>query len=226
MNHSISLPGPKDACCASWPNKMAETRQAQDSSSTQTEDPLRKRLGQCDSFQSSDAVIKPTLTQSVAAPDLWPHRSQAQEVVPRVFVTNYFGSRNLKQLHRDQITHIVVCAGELPMNFPEQFRYLRLEGLADNTHAQLRPHLARVFAWVTQALEGGGRVLFHCASGVSRSPAVLVAYLMWDRDVSLAQALAWTRTARPIVSPNEGFLEQLRGLEPVMHSIVQPAEKG
>ncbi len=49
----------------------------------------------------------------------------------------------------------------------------------------------------------------HCAAGVSRSPAVLVAYLMASEGLTLAAARQAVRAVRPASSPNLGFLLQL-----------------
>jgi len=59
-----------------------------------------------------------------------------------------------------------------------------------------------------QRREGKGTYV-HCSSGVSRSAMVVTAYEMyrnhWPRD----RALAYIRSARPQVDPNEEFMERL-----------------
>lgn len=52
----------------------------------------------------------------------------------------------------------------------------------------------------------------HCAMGVSRSGALVLAYLMICQDLSLTEAITAVRLNRDI-GPNTGFLEQLRKLE-------------
>jgi predicted protein tyrosine phosphatase len=47
-------------------------------------------------------------------------------------------------------------------------------------------------------------VLVHCQAGVSRSPSVVVAYLMSRRQMNLADALELTRKRRWGVLPNPG----------------------
>ena len=49
----------------------------------------------------------------------------------------------------------------------------------------------------------------HCAAGMSRSPALVMAYLMRYRAVTLCQAHRWVRESRPFVRLNAGFWEQL-----------------
>jgi protein-tyrosine phosphatase len=47
-----------------------------------------------------------------------------------------------------------------------------------------------------------GKVLVHCQRGVSRSAAIVAAYLMWKYKISLEEALQRVITARPVVCPN------------------------
>ncbi|KAL4870319.1 hypothetical protein BDV12DRAFT_195466 [Aspergillus spectabilis] len=56
----------------------------------------------------------------------------------------------------------------------------------------------------------GGRVLIHCNQGISRSGAVVIAYIMRTFSLPYAHALALARESRSIVNPNIGFEYQLR----------------
>ncbi|KAH7116103.1 protein-tyrosine phosphatase-like protein [Dendryphion nanum] len=53
------------------------------------------------------------------------------------------------------------------------------------------------------------RVLIHCTQSISRSPAILLAYLMRKLHLSYPSALALARESRPLILPNQGFAEQL-----------------
>lgn len=57
-----------------------------------------------------------------------------------------------------------------------------------------------------------GKVFVHCAMGISRSGALVLAYLMICHGLSLADSIIAVRLNRDI-GPNSGFLEQLRQLE-------------
>lgn len=53
-------------------------------------------------------------------------------------------------------------------------------------------------------------MLVHCVAGVSRSATVITAYLMRLKNIRYKAALAMLKRVRPIVTPNDGFIEQLR----------------
>jgi dual specificity phosphatase 12 len=54
------------------------------------------------------------------------------------------------------------------------------------------------------------QVLVHCIQGISRSGAVVVAFLMRRLSLSYDAALEIAKVYRPIIAPNTGFSEQLR----------------
>ena len=56
-------------------------------------------------------------------------------------------------------------------------------------------------------------VLVHCASGVSRSVALVMHYLMRTQGSSCKEALLHIRAVHPAAQPNPGFLSQLEALE-------------
>lgn len=57
-----------------------------------------------------------------------------------------------------------------------------------------------------------GRVLVHCAVGVSRSASLVLAFLMIHQRLSLLDAVQTVKLRRWIF-PNRGFLRQLRALD-------------
>ncbi|KAK4412836.1 Dual specificity protein phosphatase 12 [Sesamum alatum] len=58
-----------------------------------------------------------------------------------------------------------------------------------------------------------GSVLVHCFAGVSRSAAIVAAYLMKSEQLSQEDAIESLRQSCENVCPNDGFLEQLKMYE-------------
>lgn len=53
----------------------------------------------------------------------------------------------------------------------------------------------------------------HCQAGVSRSPTIVIAYLMRQFGISTNEAFNKVREMRPIVAPNIVFMSQLMDYE-------------
>lgn len=77
--------------------------------------------------------------------------------------------------------------------------------------------LENYFEYVCKAIDetraAGKAVLVHCVAGMSRSPTLVAAYLMWHYKWTAAQALAHLKERRSAVDPNEGFRRQLLNWE-------------
>jgi hypothetical protein len=77
--------------------------------------------------------------------------------------------------------------------------------------------LRQQVAFIDAQRRAGHTVLVHCDAGISRSPMVVAAYLMrlhhWTRD----QALDFLRQKRPIIGPNDAFLELLKEWEQTLN---------
>lgn len=58
-------------------------------------------------------------------------------------------------------------------------------------------------------------------AGVSRSASVIVAYLIKEQNMKFIDAIALLKKARSIVSPNIGFVQQLKKFESTVMSTRQ-----
>lgn len=56
-------------------------------------------------------------------------------------------------------------------------------------------------------------ILVHCNAGVSRSPSIVIAYLIIIMKLSYDEAYNTVKSARSCIRPNDGFVKQLRGIE-------------
>ena len=131
--------------------------------------------------------------------------------MPDLFLGDRGDAADRQRLRKHGITHIVNCSKELPCYFESDFRYLwlRLED-PDPRFAVKMPE----FCMFIDEGRRVGKVMVHCTGGVSRSPAVILAYLAYRED---SLELAVTRLSQAVQTGiDESFLEQLgqsRGVE-------------
>jgi hypothetical protein len=56
----------------------------------------------------------------------------------------------------------------------------------------------------------GGRILIHCMSGISRSPAFAASYIIWRLRLRWVAALAYVRERRACSDPSPQLLDDIR----------------
>ncbi|XP_026181891.1 probable dual specificity protein phosphatase DDB_G0281963 [Mastacembelus armatus] len=88
-------------------------------------------------------------------------------------------------------------------------RYLRIP-IDDSLREDLLPWIPQALHFIDTAMSSGASVLVHCAAGISRSPALAVAYIMYSLGMDLDHAYRFVKERRPSISPNFNFLGQLQ----------------
>lgn len=95
-----------------------------------------------------------------------------------------------------------------PSPFPANFKYLNLP-IEDIGHVMSFDHIDLVIAFVAEQIRADRAVLLHCEAGMSRSPTMVMAYLVKELGLSCHQADAHVRAVRPSIHPNLGFCQLL-----------------
>ncbi|XP_071351992.1 dual specificity protein phosphatase 14 isoform X2 [Trachinotus anak] len=139
------------------------------------------------------------------------------QVSADLFLSGLHSALNLSVLTSRNITLIINASGLEDVSYPP------LEGLQilhvpvqDQPHAPLRQYFDPVAERINQ--NQTGRTLVHCTAGRSRSPALIMAYLMRFRGLSLRQAHEQVLLQRPFIRPNAGFWRQLMDYERTLFS--------
>ncbi|KAF8875647.1 protein-tyrosine phosphatase-like protein [Infundibulicybe gibba] len=117
-------------------------------------------------------------------------------------------------LREHRITHLVqvLDAPWLPQSEKDGFHCYRID-ILDQSTVDLKPHLEAACNHIDKALRSGRSVLVHCQQGVSRSPAVVIAYLIRNHGMSFDNAYSLLRRKRACVKPNSGFIKALQEWE-------------
>uniref|UniRef100_A0A3Q2YGG0 Dual specificity protein phosphatase n=2 Tax=Hippocampus comes TaxID=109280 RepID=A0A3Q2YGG0_HIPCM len=146
------------------------------------------------------------------------------EVQPRIFLGDMYAAKDKRSLRAHGITHVLNAAhGKFNVNTGVGFyRDIKLTYHGVEAFDMVTFNLSAFFYsaadFIWSALSSAtGRVLVHCAMGLSRSSTLVLAYLMIHERLTLAEAIAAVSAKRNI-SPNLGFLEQLRALDAKLQS--------
>ncbi|KAI7852167.1 protein-tyrosine phosphatase-like protein, partial [Circinella umbellata] len=132
-----------------------------------------------------------------------------QQVIPGVWIGGYKAFEDKSFLRKNKI-EVILTLGHFKQQYsPEEFKH-QIIPIADNPEANIIQYFPITNNFIDDALESGKRILVHCLAGVSRSPTIVAAYLMYKRALHPKAALAIIKQTRPFVNPNQGFMEQLR----------------
>jgi len=120
-------------------------------------------------------------------------------MVPRLYRANTTG-----------ITHVLVPAftGRDPVVYPNQLVYMTLN-IRDIQGVGILYEFPRAFKFINHVKAINGKILVHCAQGISRSASFVVAYLMKCNHWTYTQADTYIKKIRPVVSTVK-FEDQLR----------------
>jgi dual specificity MAP kinase phosphatase len=135
------------------------------------------------------------------------------EILPHVLIGNQRDAASRGSLTELGVTHVLNVTNHLPLHFEmDGLTYKRLPA-TDSSSQNLKQFFTEAIDFIDGAREAGGRVLVHCQAGVSRSPTIVIAYLMARSQKRLNDAFSFVKDRRPIVAPNLNFMGQLLEFE-------------
>ena len=135
------------------------------------------------------------------------------EIEEGLFLGSLEGARNRELLRSNGITYV--------LSFLDNFRYFEKQAgleyhqieISDSPGADILKHVPESVSFISNSLKNG-RVLVHCAAGVSRSASIVIAYIMIKYNYTFDVAKAFVKSKRGCVWPNGGFQRQIATINP------------
>jgi protein-tyrosine phosphatase len=130
----------------------------------------------------------------------------------KIYLGNAIHGSTLSMLLRLGISKVVNVSGE---NYNHLLRCedneitVLLINVSDHPKSDLSYYFATSNEFIEKALSDSAVVLVHCQEGMSRSPTLVIAFLMFHLRYSLKESICYVRKMRRSVNPNNGFMRQL-----------------
>ncbi|CAF1059248.1 unnamed protein product [Adineta ricciae] len=149
-----------------------------------------------------------TIAPQLTTPDIEQIDYPMTHIMDGVYVGNESNAKNLDELSAKNIRYIVNVTSHVPLYHSDQLHYYHIS--ADDTQKQnLLNYFDEAYQFIHQAITRHEKVLVHCVAGISRSPAIVISFLMRYAQMNLNDAYNYVKMKRSIVSPNLNFMGQL-----------------
>jgi len=136
------------------------------------------------------------------------------EILPHLFIGNERDAASKPILDENAINSILNVTSHVPFHFENDASMTckRLPA-TDNGCQNLKQYFEDAIIFIESARCSGDKVLVHCQAGVSRSPTIVLAYLMARYNWSMMTAFCYVKSRRHIIAPNFNFMGQLMEFE-------------
>ncbi|PRP85496.1 hypothetical protein PROFUN_06865 [Planoprotostelium fungivorum] len=140
-------------------------------------------------------------------------RYRSNEILDGLWLGDVGAMQQHHQMKKERITHVlsILDGGTTTEDYPLKHEIITVP---DVHTTDMYAHFQRTNDYIASARsQRDGGVLVHCMAGISRSPTVILAYLMKELDLSLADANFLLKASRAQIYPNQGFINQLMKYE-------------
>lgn len=139
--------------------------------------------------------------------------SSYDEIEPNLFLGNLTAATDIDWLKQTGISHILtIDSCPLPRKIQDALPNVKLKfiQITDMPREDLLTHFEDSNRFIYSALNNDNKILVHCYFGVSRSAAIVIAFVMKKYNLSFEKAYQVVKAKRRFVGPNPGFLAQLK----------------
>ena len=134
------------------------------------------------------------------------------KITDTIYLGNMEAAFNYKKLKKLGIRKVLTVMSAFGNHYPENTFVHKSIDVTDDYET----NLIRYFKECLLFIDGYDKVFVHCAAGMSRSPTIVIAYLMWKKKLSLNDAIKFVKNKRPDISPNLNFMRQLQTFQELL----------
>ncbi|KAF7246038.1 hypothetical protein EG68_10088 [Paragonimus skrjabini miyazakii] len=117
-----------------------------------------------------------------------PDSPRPSPILPHLVLGSQLDAMSETTCQQYGITHVINVSvdGAAPTHIPpENFHRVPVN---DNHTDRIQPFFAEAFVFIDKVMVNQGRVLIHCSAGISRSPTLAIAYLMYSCKMPMRKA--------------------------------------
>ena len=127
------------------------------------------------------------------------------KITDKIFLGDLTYASKIETLKTKKISSIISLCGKLSPKYSNTFnqKIIYVEDLPSE-------NIIQYFKECIEFIEKNKTIYIHCLCGISRSPTIVIAYLMWKKHSSYFDTFQFVKKIRNSINPNGGFTQQLK----------------
>ena len=124
------------------------------------------------------------------------------KITDKIYLGSKEGLNETDYLKKENINNVLSVFDIEPLNNNINHKIIKLGDLYCE-------NIIKYFKECIEFIEQSDKIFIHCECGISRSSAIVIAYLMYKYKLNLKDAYLYIKRIRPEIDPNNGFRKQL-----------------
>lgn len=134
------------------------------------------------------------------------------KVTDKIYLGCYNGALDVEYLKAEKINNILSLIGDDSPGYVGNDFTQKVIDIDDFP----KENIIQYFKECIEFIESSNKTYVHCMCGISRSSTIVIAYLMWKTHATYNEAYFFVKNRRKYISPNEGFVQQLKIFEKLL----------
>ena len=130
------------------------------------------------------------------------------QITEKVYLGSLKAAENYEYLINNKIYNILSLTSDTPKILSTKLNQ-KIIDINDFSNE----NIIQYFYECIQFIENSNKVFVHCNKGISRSATIVIAYIMWKNHYNYIDSFFYVKNKRNFISPNEGFIQQLKIFE-------------
>ena len=134
------------------------------------------------------------------------------EIYSNLFLGELYHCSDKTFLREKNISNILTIH-EYPCELGKDpnFSYIKFKHISinDRPNIIIKQYFEECNEFIKSAHDKKENVYVHCEMGISRSVSIVIAYMMYSKNISVNDAIDYVRSKRSQIDPNFGFVCQL-----------------
>jgi len=144
------------------------------------------------------------------------------EILPnKLYLGSLYDVENINWLLENNITDIISLASDIDfIGLTNLLEKNNINHHIFKIYDDSNENISELFLTLFKIIDSANIICVYCSFGISRSPTVIIAYLMYKHKMFLDDATKFVLKSRNCIFPNDNFLMQLFKFEKELFGLI------